>query len=180
MEIIYYSLIAGAILIAIRILYDFFSRIKNISEPIKKDTFRNDYYPYRKKYLLTKSEYFFYNELLNRIQYYNIVICPKVRLEDFIDVTDKQHKQKYRGYIKSRHVDFLLCDNKLNIVGAVELDDPSHDSIKAQKTDEFKNNIYKTIGIRLYRITYKEDYALQINNMLKDLITKFDLTKPKE
>ena len=177
MEIIYYSLIAGAILIGIRILHDLFNKIKIKSEPNNQDAFENNYYPYKKKYLLTKSEYFFYNELLNRIQYYNIVICPKVRLEDFIDVTDKQHKQKYRGYIKSRHVDFLLCDNKLNIIGAVELDDPSHESSKAQKTDEFKNNVYKTIGINLYRITYKDDYALQINNMLKELVSNYDLTK---
>ncbi|MDE7211838.1 MAG: DUF2726 domain-containing protein, partial [Lachnospiraceae bacterium] len=33
---------------------------------------------------------------------------------------------KYRGYIKSRHVDFLICDSALHILAALELNDPSH------------------------------------------------------
>lgn len=131
---------------------------------------QNTIYPYRKKYLLTKTEYFFYNELKNRIEFYKIIICPKVRLEDFVEVTDRQHIQKYRGYIKSRHVDFLLCDYKLHIIGAIELDDSSHNTSKAMITDNFKNNLFNTIGIKLFRISTKEDYAKQINDMLMTLV----------
>ena len=127
-------------------------------------------YPYRKKYLLTKNEYYFYNELRKTTDAYNYIVCPKVRLEDFIEVTDKTNISKYRGYIKSRHVDFILCDNKLNIIAAIELDDKSHNSAKAQKTDEFKNNIFNTINIKLFRITYKLDYNTQIKDMITSLV----------
>lgn len=128
-----------------------------------------EYFPYKKKHLLTKAEYVFYQELLNYTKKYSIMICPKVRMEDFIDVTDIQNRQKYRGYIKSRHVDFLLCDLRLNILGAIELDDPSHNQESVQRIDDFKNKVYHAIGIKLYRITYEQEYGLQITNMLRDL-----------
>ena len=35
-------------------------------------------YPYRKKYLLTKNEYFFYNELRKTTDAYNFIVCPNL------------------------------------------------------------------------------------------------------
>lgn len=123
------------------------------------------YYPYRRKYLLTKTEYRFYKELRVVCDKKNIIICPKVRLEDFIDVTCNEERAKYRGYIKSRHVDFVLCDNDLNILAAIELDDYSHNSESAIRIDEFKDNLFKEIGIPLNRIKVTSDYKQQIKNI---------------
>ena len=149
-------------------------KIKELKTDIEETKKNIMLYPYRKKYLLTKNEYYFYNELRKTTDAYNYIVCPKVRLEDFIEVTDKTNISKYRGYIKSRHVDFILCDNKLNIVAAIELDDSSHNSAKAQKTDEFKNNLFNTINIKLFRITYKKDY----NSQIKDMITSLVISQP--
>lgn len=127
-------------------------------------------FPYKQKYLLTKTEYNFYKILKDTCEQKNIIICPKVRLEDFIEVNQSENKQKYRGYIKSRHVDFLLCDTKLYIKAGIELDDTSHNSIKAQETDELKNNIFKAINIPLYRIkTNTSNYITEINNIITNL-----------
>lgn len=127
-------------------------------------------FPYKQKYLLTKTEYNFYKILKNICEQKNIIICPKVRLEDFIEVNQSENKQKYRGYIKSRHVDFLLCDTKLYIKAGIELDDISHNSVKAQETDELKNNIFKAINIPLYRIkTNTSNYITEINNIISNL-----------
>ena len=123
------------------------------------------YYPYRRKHLLTKTEYRFYKELRGVCDKKNIIICPKVRLEDFIDVTCAEERAKYRGYIKSRHVDFILCDNDLNILAAIELDDYSHNSEGAIRIDEFKDNLFKQIGIPLNRIKVTSDYKQQIKNI---------------
>ena len=123
------------------------------------------YYPYRRKYLLTETEYRFYKELRVVCDKKNIIICPKVRLEDFIDVTCNEERAKYRGYIKSRHVDFVLCDNDLNILAAIELDDYSHNSESAIRIDEFKDNLFKEIGIPLNRIKVTSDYKQQIRNI---------------
>lgn len=122
-------------------------------------------FPYKKKVLLTKTEYSFYNNLKPLCDNANLIICPKVRMEDFLEVTDKQHHQKYRGYIKSRHIDFLICDNKLHMIAGIELDDKSHNQEKAKQTDEFKNQVFKTIDVPLYRIKVS-------NGMYNDQIIK--------
>lgn len=125
--------------------------------------------PYRKRYLLTKTEYSFYNALKDICKAQEIQICPKVRLEDLAEVTTKQSKMKYKGYIKSRHVDFTLCDSKLNVIAVVELDDYSHNTNKAKQTDSFKNQLFETIGIPLFRIIVCNNYTEQIQRMFEKL-----------
>ena len=99
----------------------------------------------------------------------NLLICPKVRLEDFIDVTDRRNRMKYRGYIKSRHVDFIVTDNQLNLLCGIELDDPSHQKPEAAKTDNFKNNLFKTINIPLFRIDTSTKYEIRMNYIFRQL-----------
>lgn len=126
-------------------------------------------YPYKKKNLLTKSEYAFYMTLKEKMKNKDLIICPKVRLEDFIEVTDKKEILKYRGKIKSRHIDFLLCDNNLRIKCAIELDDPLHNNKKAMEVDNFKNKLFNEIGLKLYRIAYNEDKNKRIDDILIEL-----------
>ncbi len=127
-------------------------------------------YPYKSKMLLTKTEYAFYQILKTECDQNNMLICPKVRMEDFIETTTSEEKQKYRNYIKSRHIDFIICDSKLHILAGIELDDYSHNNTKAQKKDEFKNDVFKTINIPLYRIkTEKNEYINRIKEIINEL-----------
>lgn len=137
----------------------------NTSNPNEKIT----NYPYRKKYLLTKTEYSFYNALRKHCDQYGVHICPKVRLEDIAEVTDKQNLNKYRGYIKSRHVDFIITDNKLNVLAGIELDDTSHNNYKAIKSDNFKNGLFNAINIPLFRIKVSSYYENDIIYILQNL-----------
>lgn len=139
------------------------NKIKKESEDINTNI---NNFPYKAKLLLTKSEYTFFKTLQKILDNDKYIICPKVRLEDFIDVTDKQEIFKYRGYIKSRHVVFLICDNNLHILFAIELDDKTHNSEKAKNTDEFKNKLFEKIGIKLYRIKTEDNYEISINNII--------------
>lgn len=138
-----------------------------IQEPIIEESV-NEYQemPYEKKKLLTFTEYSFYKILKSKCDAANLLICPKVRLEDIANVTSKENIQKWRGYIKSRHVDFLICDENLKIMAAIELDDYSHNNQKAQKTDEFKNNLFSKIGIPLLRIKTGSKYDEEIDNVI--------------
>lgn len=123
--------------------------------------------PYKKKPLLTPTESDFYKILKSKCDNKNLLIFPKVRLEDYIEVTSKEEKNKYRGRIKSRHIDFLICDNELNIIMGIELDDKSHNRKSTQETDEFKNQLFNTIGIPLARIkTNPSTYETEIDNIL--------------
>lgn len=128
-------------------------------------------YPYKKKKLLTPTEYHFYQTLKEECDERNLVICPKVRMEDYINVTTKTEKQRYRGYIKSRHIDFIICDRELNVIAGLELDDDSHDNPETQRTDELKNKIFKNIEIPLMRVNIRSGrYREQIINILNYLV----------
>lgn len=130
---------------------------------------QQQYMPYRRRNLLTKTEYNFYITLKNTFDTYKLNICPKVRLEDIAEVTDKTKLSKYRGYIKSRHVDFIICDYNLYPLFAIELDDYSHNTIKAQNIDEFKNKLFSTIGLPLYRIIVGSNYVYELEKILYTL-----------
>ncbi len=119
-------------------------------------------YPYKKIKLLTGSEYAFYMKLKFKCDKYNMLICPKVRLEDFIDVT-YGWSIKYRLRIRSRHVDFLICDSKLNILCGIELDGESHESYKQQKIDKFKNNLFQVIKIPLHRVKVSDGIKFEVH-----------------
>ena len=128
--------------------------------------------PYAKKNLLSRYEYIFYSNLEEKCEPESLIICPKVRLEDILTVTDKENSFKWRNYIKSRHIDFLICDKNMNVLAGIELDDRSHKTEKAQNSDRFKNNIFIQIKTPLYRInSEKGSFENQIDNIIKELKT---------
>lgn len=138
---------------------------------------QNEYLPYKKSQLLTKYEYYFYKMLLKKCMPINLLICPKVRLEDFIEVTDKQNTLKYRGKIKSRHIDFTICDFDMNILFCIELDDITHTYKKQIEADNFKNQLFNQIGIPLYRIDKKYgDIEKQIDNVINIYLNQKNAT----
>jgi len=147
------------------LLYDKYKGKGRVTEEPKKEPTLELDDKYRVKQLLTKSEYVFYGLLKTKCDESALLICPKVRLEDFIQVT-AQEKSKYRGYIKSRHIDFLICDDKLHIKCAIELDDSSHNTKKVQETDGFKNRLYGAIKLPLFRIKTTDNYADKIDEVI--------------
>lgn len=137
------------------------------------------YMPYRKKYLLTKTENSFFLILIRQALLRGLLVCPKVRLEDVAFVYDKKQERKYRGYVKSRHIDFVLINAKGDTIAGIELDDPSHDTEEAKKTDHFKDELFKTIKVPLIRIKTGTDYTAQLNTVFDNLnFTLVDQKKP--
>lgn len=136
------------------------------------------YMPYRRARLLTKTEHSFFVILIRQALLRGMLVCPKVRLEDIAFVIDKKNKEKFRGYIKSRHIDFVLINAQGETIAGIELDDPSHDTEKAQKTDRFKTELFKTIGVPLIRIKTGTDYIVQLNTIFDSL--NFKAVDPKK
>ncbi len=150
----------AAALMAAGILYLLIKKIKFVRR-----------YPYERKMLLTPTEYRFYKILKERCDKARLLICPKVRMEDFLYVTDRRNMNKYRGYIKSRHIDFILCDRDLHMLAGLELDDLSHSAPAAVRVDLFKNNVFKKIGVPLYRIPVEPRlYRTRIDEMIREII----------
>lgn len=106
---------------------------------------------------------------LNRHKLEGFHVMVKVRLEDILrvrnDVKQGRLRWQYRGRIKSRHVDFVVCDESGRVLCAVELDGNSHRNKEAQMVDGFKDAIFKHAGLRLLRIRTGvnfDDYARKL------------------
>lgn len=114
---------------------------------------RKNYYPYAARHLLTKREYRFYFLLREIADEYNCIICPKVGVKDLLAVTDKRQYMKYFHKIAQKHVDFVICDQTLRVLFAIELDDSTHETKDARKRDHLKDKAFAAAGIPLKRIT---------------------------
>jgi hypothetical protein len=124
---------------------------------------------YRKnKSLFTYRERVFYAALRRAVgnQYQ---IFAKVRLADFIWITNEPADRKYRNnQINCKHVDFLLCSRYSHEpLLAIELDDSSHKQPDTQERDKFKDGTFSAIGLPLLRVELQPEYEPEI---IRDLI----------
>ncbi len=129
--------------------------------------------PYKAKpFLFSRSEHEFLRILNEQIDTKRYMIFPKVRLADFIEVTTMRTEwQGWWNKIRSKHVDFLIWDVEQNkITLAIELDGNSHNSEKMQRRDEFVDQLYERIGVKLARVRVSSDFeviASEITQKLK-------------
>ena len=113
-----------------------------------------------KKYIMTQTELVFYRELKKITDELELTIFPQVDLERIIQVTDNNSAD--RNKIKSRSIDYTIVNNKnCKIVACIELDDKSHNTQKAQKADNFKNELFNKVNIPLHRIKVNTFYNLE-------------------
>ena len=113
--------------------------------------------------LLTKRELKFFAVLNNIIDEKNFVIAIKPRMADFIAIDNQKLKKKsymtYFNKIKSKHVDFLICDiSSMKPILAIELDDKSHEKKERVMRDKFVDEVYETVGLEIIHV-YEYDYS---------------------
>ena len=143
------------ILIVLGILY----LEKIVDKKQSENIIENNKLKYIKKdYIFTPTELKFYRELLKITDELSLVIFPKIRLADIF----KHNEYKDFNKVKSKHIDFLLCDkSNCKIRLAIELDDYSHYNNRALKNDNFKNEIFKQTNLPLIRIKVNNTYNLE-------------------
>lgn len=120
-------------------------------------------YPYETRPLLTKREYHFYMMLRRETDVRGLLIFPKVGVKDLLQVASEKQYTKYFRQIAQKHVDFVICDQSLHVLFALELDDSTHDTDDARKRDHFKDMAFKAARLPLKRI---RDYN---ENTIRDL-----------
>ena len=111
--------------------------------------------------LFTRAEANFLSVLRQAVP--DLDVFGQVRLEDVINVKrglPQSERTSARNRIKSRHLDFVLCEpGSTRIVCAVELDDASHASERARASDELKNQALRAAGVPLVRVNAKASYV---------------------
>ena len=167
------------------IVYKFFveKKLSKGKSSFKKediDEQRSRDYPYhmpyqKKKYFLSKAENNFYKVLKEALKDTDYYISIKAKLIDFIVVTKHPERQKFFNKIKSKHVDFLICnnDNYFNPILAVELDDKSHDTGERKERDEFVDAVFRNAGLPIIHMKASNTYNL--NEIRKEIAEKLNI-----
>lgn len=174
METIVVILIAVIIIILIKNKKDkqkFQSNINvptiEVQQPTAEET-PEEKIPYRRKYLLTKNELYFYKQLKPIATEYGYTIISKIRLADLIEVNNEindNEKLKYFNKIASKHIDFALCNpDNLYIEYLIELDDNSHNGQKRKERDIFIEKVIEKSGYKLIRTLSAEQLKDKIIN----------------
>ena len=106
---------------------------------------------------MTRTERKFYIELKKITDELDMTIFPQVDLERIIKVIDNNYRDRNR--IKSRNIDYTIVKNtNYKILCCIELDDYTHNTRKAQKADNFKNELFEKVKIPLHRIKVNSYY----------------------
>lgn len=132
--------------------------------PLKKDPVQNQTEP---KYralpnLFTPTERKFL-KVLESISGNELKVFGKVRISDILTPSVNKF-QKGSGWhwlfsqISQKHVDFVITDKELNLVCAVELNDPSHEREDRKKRDEFVLKAFNSANVPLVMINTQHQY----------------------
>ncbi len=125
---------------------------------------------YQSKWLFSTNEKDAYQKIKTITDKHGLHLFAKVRLYDLIE--PKKGIPKYKTYlfkIQSKHVDFVICDNKLVATCVIELDDNSHANKKRQERDNFVDDALKTAGYKIIHIfaVKEEELESAILNSIK-------------
>jgi len=113
---------------------------------------------FRRKSLLTTTEQAFYETLGQVVG--DFLIIPKVRLVHLIGADDR-HKYWQANFnrVKSKHVDFVICDPQHVPMVAIELDDPSHEREDRRQRDNDLDRLFAAVSFPLLRVKAQSEYA---------------------
>ena len=113
----------------------------------------------RRNYFFSAAERSFY-EVLCRLAPEHTVFA-KVRLADLVRVqaSGREFWQRFNS-ISAKHVDFVLCDEQLAPVVAIELDDSSHDQPERLTRDQFVDSVLASAALPIVHVRAKRGYVL--------------------
>ena len=132
---------------------------QNAPQPLNKD--------YKRKSCLTNTEMFFYRHLRKLVKD-EYKIDPQIVISSIIDTNEIANKNK----INRKTVDFVIRDENLNTILAIELDDKSHDRYDRMQRDYFVNQVFQNAGIPLIHIKTSRSYEAEIKNKLPNFLLK--------
>lgn len=107
---------------------------------------------YKRKHLLTKHEWAFYQELKEIADDFGYIVLAKIRMADLVEPVEHTQKEYYKSFakIKAKHVDFALAKKEnMYVELLIELDDRSH--VPGNERDAFVEYVYALTGYKLLR-----------------------------
>ncbi len=85
-------------------------------------------------------------------------VFPKMRIADIIKTRNGKGYYKQRNKILPKHVDFVVCNENLKPVCAIEVDGKSHDNPVRQDRDDLVEYIFAAVQLQLKRVKVGSDF----------------------
>ncbi len=173
-------------IIPVILVYKILEKIITKKEIVLENKTENDsenkereIYPYiKQKSLFYPSENRFYF-ILKDIIGEKYLIFSKVRMCDLLYIPSMYRSDyfSYFGKIKSKHIDFVICDKEnVEPILAIELDGSSHFRFDRVERDDFVNNIFADANFPLLRFSVSVNYSKdEIFKQLSFYLTKLNL-----
>lgn len=125
--------------------------------------------PYKKKRILTEHERNFYSHLKTISDELGLICMCQVSLSEIVFVPrGTENYMSWFGYLRGRHVDFVLCNQDFSTAVVIELDDSSHDKEKSKERDEKVNKILESAGIKI--VHFREWTPDQIKKEVTEIV----------
>lgn len=133
----------------------------------------------RRQYLLTVPEKRLYNVLRKVVAPHTVL--AKVRLADLVEADERHLLRKSNfDHIKSKHIDFVICDAALSPIIAIELDDLSHQRPDRVARDRDVNRILEIAELPILRVPVRQAYDLaEIAKQLLGRLRPFASQQPR-
>ena len=128
---------------------------------------------YRKREFLTNREKYFYNVLIGYAADNNYHLLSKIRLADLIEVDDQQVKKYVDknvsfAKIRSKHIDFALCDRtNLEPLLLIEIDDSTHKDTERIERDKFVDKSLRQAGYKIIHVMTTNELSSALDYMLR-------------
>lgn len=146
---------------------------------IAPDGFRYDpegEWPFIRKDLITETEKILFNRLREALPDYHVL--TQVQLSQLVHVKKGHSFKMWWMSISRMSVDFVIVDNDMRTIAAIELDDKSHYSDEDRhKSDAKKDKVLTAAGIKIIRwrceiMPSKEQIALNFPESIKTQTTE--------
>lgn len=124
---------------------------------------------YQKAWMFTYNEKDAYAKLKPIAEELGYTVFAKVRLLDLLEPVKGTKKYKTYFYkIQAKHVDFVLCDEKLVARYIIELDDNSHNAESRKQRDEFVDEVVQSVGYQIIHVRAIDETIRQFIAPKKD------------
>lgn len=105
---------------------------------------------YQKSWLFSYAEKDAYSKLKPIADELGYTIFAKVRLLDLLEPIKGNKRYKTYFYkVQAKHVDFVLCNDKLVAEWLIELDDSTHDRPDRKERDQFVDEVVTSVGYKI-------------------------------
>jgi very-short-patch-repair endonuclease len=106
-------------------------------------------WPFYVKRLLTRPEQVLYHRLVKALP--DHIILSQIQVSRVLGVQKSSRFHEWNNRINRMSYDFVICDKAATVIGAIELDDKSHESNRRRDTDAKKSKATTDAGLKLVR-----------------------------